>query len=579
MPFPRLSLLDAPSPAGGLPTRADVALFVGLIGRAATPVPEMVRAALAAAGWAGAGPAARTAAGIDALLDVPVACESWSAFTALYAWDQRTVTAGAPETMPTRLGLAVKTFFAEGGAKAWIVRTGDPLPLIVPPVARLDDGGQPLPIDHSDSDGAAAKAAAAKRLLIAWPPGHGPADAAVRVALIPGLGGEGSATVPATWHGVEHIWGVDDAAMLLLPDLPELAAPAPEPIADLPLPPAPPENWKDCAPPLPGVIAEPRLTRPAVAAPRLDRQRYGDWAAQLRMVLDKLAAPGGSAHRRDVMLIASLPLPSTVAGATPERTEAWPLAMLDEVQHVPAVLDDKGKVVAPERSYTLLDQGQIGSARLQLAWPWVETVASAALPEGIEGGEGALAGAIARTALSAGAFRSAAGSALPSIRRLWPELGSSDLERTLGNRSGWLGDRLSLIDARLGGFALLSDSTVATSIAWRAGGTSRLMGIILRAARWLGDERLFMPAGPPLYASIRRDLEAFLERLRQAGALGGRSAAEAYEVRCDASTMTQSDIDNGRTIVRVGVLPAQPIEWISVTLAMGGDAQPLERAA
>ncbi len=581
MPFPRLTLRDAARPGAGLPTRADVAVFVGLVGRTAAAVPVALVDALTAAGWAGPGAFARSPDHVAALLDVPVAVDSWGAFEALYAWDQRVQEQGAPFTVPSRLGLAVRTFFAEGGAKAWIVRTGDPLPLIVPPRPRPDAQGNPLPITAQDDIDNAVAVARAKRLLVAWPRGAGPVDAAQRVMLIPGLGSEGDATAPATWHGVEHIWGIEDAAMLLLPDLPELLSPAPEPIADLPHPPPLPEDWKDCAPPTPGLVIDPRRTRPAVAAPRLDRDGYFAWKDQIRAVLDKLNAPRGSAHRRDVMLIASLPLPSLAPGATPDRTEAWPLALLDETHVVvPEKRDAQDKIIAAAVKQRLFDTDALGSARLQLAWPWVETTSSALLPEGVEGGEGVLAGVIARTALTMGAFRSAAGSAVPGVRRLWPELGSSDLERGLpGGEAGWMGDRLSLIGVQRNSFTLLSDATTSADSGWRAGGTSRLVGIILRAARWLGDSRLFDPAGPILWRGIRKDIEAFLEQLRQAGALTGNRPADAYEVRCDATTMTQADIDQGRTIVRVAVNPAQPIAWITVTLAMGGDAAALERAA
>ena len=543
MSYPRLTLRDAPPPPAGLPTRADVAVFVGLVGRTAAAVPQPVLDALTSAGWAGTGPFARSADKVAALLDVPVACDSWGAFEALYAWDQRVVEAGAPQMMPSRLGLAVRSFFAAGGARAWIVRTGDPLPLLT----------------HAS----AKDAAAAKRVLLTG-------TSAGRVALIPGfanIGNEGTATAPASWHGVEHIWGVDDAAMLLLPDLAELLAPAPAPIPDLPHPPAPPENWKTCAPAIAAYVPDPRVGRPAVAAPRLDRAGYGDWGRAVRFLLDKLDASRGAAHRRDVMLITSLPLPSLAPGDAPQRSEAWPLAVLDEVG-----------TAGPQ--LRLFDRTAIGSARLQLAWPWVETASSGNLPEGLEGGEGVLAGTIAGSARSVGAFRQAAGAKLPSVLRLWPELNSGDLERTLPNkRSDWMGDRLSLIAAKLGGFTLLSDATVSDDPAWRSGGTSRLMGIILRAARWLGQEQMFAPSGQALWAGMRRDIEAFLERLRQAGALDGASAADAYEVRCDSTTMTQADIDAGRVIVRIAVNPAQPVGWITVTLAMGSSELPLESAA
>lgn len=581
MPFPRLSLREAAPPGAGLPTRADVAVFVGLVGRTAALVPASVIEALTKAGWAGPGAFARTPENVATLLDVPVPVESWGAFEALYAWDQRLQESGAPFTIPTRLGLAVRSFFAEGGAKAWIVRTGDPLPLIVAAPVEHDSQGNVMPATPQAAIDHAIEVARAKRLLITWPAGGGPSDAAQRVALVPGLGCEGEASAPATWHGVEHIWGIDDAAMLLLPDLPELLAPAPEPVADLPKPTAFPENWKDCATPAPGLVIDARRNRPAVAAPRLDRAGYLAWKDTIRAVLEKLNAPRGSAHRRDVMLLAALPLPSLAPGATPIRSEAWPLPLLDESNVlVPEKRDAQNKLVAAAVTQRLFDQSALGSARLQLAWPWIETAASTRLPEGLEGSEGVLAGAIARTALSKGAFRSAAGSPLSSVRRLWPELGSSDLDRGLpGGESGWMGDRLSLVGIKRGAFTLLSDSTVATAAAWRSGSTSRLIGIILRAARWLGDGRLFDPAGPLMWRGMRKDIEAFLEQLRSAGAFGGNRPADAYQVRCDATTMSQVDIDEGRTIVRIAINPAQPIGWITVTLVMGAGTSALERAA
>ena len=53
-----------------------------------------------------------------------------------------------------------------------------------------------------------------------------------------------------------------------------------------------------------------------------------------------------------------------------------------------------------------------------------------------------------------------------------------------------------------------------------------------------------------------------LEAFRREGAFGGNSASEAYQVRCDASTMSQNDIDNGRLVCLIGVAPAYPAEFV-----------------
>ena len=537
MPFPELVLREAPRPAAGLSSRADVALFVGLVARRATPVPAELRAQLEQAGWAGRGPFTRGSAATEALLDMPVPVDSFDAFDALFAWDQRPVATGDPRRLPCALGLAVKSFFAEGGIRAVIVRTGDPLPLLV--------------------DAAAADVAAAKRRLISWRAIDPPDDPALRVPLLPGFGGRGTpadATSPGTWRGAAHVFGVEEAAMFSLPDLPELIAGAPLPIPDLPAPPPPPEQFKPCAPPAPGFLPASRGTRPAVAAPRLDRAGYADWASAIRFVLDLLSPVRTVAQRRDVMVVASLPLPSRRVGSVPHGAEGWPMAVLSD-----------GAVPGG----ALLTRARIGSARLQLAYPWIETEDSALLPEGVHAAEGILAGALARSALRKGAFRSAAGTTLTTVRRALPELGTGALRRGLpGGGADWLGDRLSLIATGPQGFALMSDATMSTDPAWRAGGVSRLMGILLRAARQLGQQCLFENSGPALWAAVRDELELFLQRLRSAGSLAGATPAEAFTVRCDRSTMTQADLDAGRVIATVSITAAQPINNITVTLAL-----------
>ena len=52
------------------------------------------------------------------------------------------------------------------------------------------------------------------------------------------------------------------------------------------------------------------------------------------------------------------------------------------------------------------------------------------------------------------------------------------------------------------------------------------------------------------------------------GALEGVKPEEAYFVKCDRTTMTQADIDNGRLIVVVGVAPVKPAEFVIIRIGL-----------
>ena len=67
---------------------------------------------------------------------------------------------------------------------------------------------------------------------------------------------------------------------------------------------------------------------------------------------------------------------------------------------------------------------------------------------------------------------------------------------------------------------------------------------------------------PPLWANVRSMVDQFLTGLYQQGAFQGLKASDAFFVKCDSSTMTQQDIQDGRLIMQIGVAPLQPAEFV-----------------
>src|SRR5918992_2625834 len=116
---------DVPSVAPSAPNRVDVACFVGFVGRRGgdgpPPMPSPIRLWLEERGWLSR-PYERPSAA--ALLHVPVPIDSWDTFDTLFAWEARPIdTTG--HTSLTYLGAAVRSFFAQGGRRCYVVRVGD----------------------------------------------------------------------------------------------------------------------------------------------------------------------------------------------------------------------------------------------------------------------------------------------------------------------------------------------------------------------------------------------------------------------------------------------------------------------
>lgn len=73
---------------------------------------------------------------------------------------------------------------------------------------------------------------------------------------------------------------------------------------------------------------------------------------------------------------------------------------------------------------------------------------------------------------------------------------------------------------------------------------------------------VFEPNGEALWANVQQTVSSFLYNEWVSGALLGATPQEAFFVRCDRSTMTQADLDNGRLICLVGVAALKPAEFV-----------------
>ena len=79
-----------------------------------------------------------------------------------------------------------------------------------------------------------------------------------------------------------------------------------------------------------------------------------------------------------------------------------------------------------------------------------------------------------------------------------------------------------------------------------------------RGTQWV----VFEPNNEQLWERVTATVSDFLYDEWTSGALLGRTQDEAFFVRCGRSTMTQSDIDNGRLICEVGMAIVYPAEFV-----------------
>ncbi len=78
---------------------------------------------------------------------------------------------------------------------------------------------------------------------------------------------------------------------------------------------------------------------------------------------------------------------------------------------------------------------------------------------------------------------------------------------------------------------------------------------------------VFEPNDEKLWGRVKATITEFLTRVWRDGALMGTKAEEAFFVKCDRTTMTQDDIDNGRLICIIGIAPVKPAEFVIFRIA------------
>ncbi len=113
--------------------------------------------------------------------------------------------------------------------------------------------------------------------------------------------------------------------------------------------------------------------------------------------------------------------------------------------------------------------------------------------------------------------------------------------------------------------------TLSREPAWTYVNVRRLF---LTAGRWIErnmPDVVFEPNDSKLWERIRLDLTTYFLGLFQRGALKGRTAQEAFYVKCNAETNPAEVREAGMVVTEIGLAPSSPAEFIIVRIVHGSE--------
>jgi phage tail sheath protein FI len=296
--------------------------------------------------------------------------------------------------------------------------------------------------------------------------------------------------------------------------------------------------------------AGPALTDADLSSPALEQQKRGVW------LLDH-------AERFDMLCIPPLSRTTDVGRAT------WDAAIAYATRRRAMVIVDPPAAwtAARDISETAIAAVASRSPNAALYYPRLQA------PDPPHGNQvanfapcGAVAGIYARTDAARGVWQAPAGAEATVLGAQGLSVALSDQELSALAAIG-----VNALRALPGGaIALWGARTLADADAaepqFKYVAVRRLAmfieASIARGLQWA----VFEDNGEPLWAKVRERVANFLHDLFLQRALQGRTPEEAYVVRCDASTMTQQDIDQGRLVAVVGFAPLRPAEFVIIMI-------------
>lgn len=179
---------------------------------------------------------------------------------------------------------------------------------------------------------------------------------------------------------------------------------------------------------------------------------------------------------------------------------------------------------------------------------------------------GFMAGLYARTDASRGVWKAPAGTEATLVGTVGPSVGLTDKENGVLNVKAVNCIRSFPVYGTVAWGARTLDGDDEVGSEWKYIPVRRT-ALFIEESLYRGTQwAVFEPNDEPLWAQLRLNIGAFMHDLFRQGAFQGRTPREAYFVKCDKETTTQSDINRGVVNVIVGFAPLKPAEFVVIKL-------------
>lgn len=255
----------------------------------------------------------------------------------------------------------------------------------------------------------------------------------------------------------------------------------------------------------------------------------------------------------EISIIAAPGSSHSEGGSTGADVRRLLISHCERMRYRVAVLDSiSGHLISEVRA----DRSSIDTTRAGFYYPWVEIADPITETDILLPPSGFVSGIFARNDIERGVHKAPANEVLRLAKNL--EVNINKAQQEVLNPDGI--NVLRFFEGR--GYRVWGARTATSDPEWKYMNVRRYFAYLERSIDRGTQWAVFENNGRTLWSNIQSTIADFLFTEWKEDRLAGATPEEAFFVRCDRSTMTQNDIDNGRMICLIGVAPLKPAEFV-----------------